>query len=223
MEYAMFLQRSRTVFLMLALTLATTLTTALATFLAIPGSAAAAGHERSAREVFSALPESIFENTPEGLNPAEKQKLLANGQADFWEVAGETEDIMVFATLPFHDVAVALRLFRHSGSNAIDVAVGTLGGPVCTVELWRMDASGRLVPVDTPPEPPAEEFLGKGQKLPPDVQATVMICLGLGGLRAQPLFWTNTGMAHVPVANDIGYQWNGKIFEKHIQPHSEMQ
>lgn len=219
MEYAMFLQRSRTVFLMLALTLATTLTT----ILSLPCAAIAAGPERSAREIFAALPESIFENTPEGLSPAEKQKLLADGQADYWEVAGETEDIMVFATLPFHDVAVALRLFRHSGSSAVDVAVGTLGGPVCTVELWRMDASGRLVPVDTPSEPPVEEFLAKGQKLPPDVKATVMICLGLGGLRAQPLFWTSTGMAHVPVANDIGYQWNGKIFEKHVQAHSEAQ
>lgn len=211
----MFRQRSRTVFLVLALALTTTLTLHCA--------AAAVGHERSAREVFAALPESIFENTPEGLGSVEKQKLLVNGQADFWEVAGETEDIMVFATLPFHDVAVALRLFRHNGSDAVDAAVGTLGGPVCTVELWRMDASGRLVPVDTPPEPPVEDFLGKDQKLPPDVQATVMICLGLGGLRAQPLFWTSTGMAHVPVANDIGYQWNGKNFEKHVQPHSEMQ
>ena len=211
----MFLQRSRTAFLVLAL--------ALTTVLAFHRAPAAAGHEHSAREVFAALPESIFENTPEGLGPAEKQKLLANGQADFWEVAGETEDVMVFATLPFHDVAVALRLFRHSGNGAVDAAIGTLGGPVCTVELWRMDASGRLVPVDTPPEPAVEEFLGKDQKLPPDVQATVMICLGLGGLRAQPLFWTSTGMAHVPVANDIGYQWNGKNFEKHVQPHSEMQ
>ena len=61
------------------------------------------------------------------------------------------------------------------------------------------------------------------QKLPPDVQATVMICLGLGGLRAQPLFWTSTGMAHVPVAYDIGYQWNGKRFEKYVQPVNDAQ
>ncbi|MDD4700800.1 MAG: hypothetical protein PHI96_01135 [Desulfovibrio sp.] len=185
-----------------------------------PAESGAAGQERSAREVFASLPESIFENTPEGLSSHEKQKLLGKGQSDFWEVAGETEDIMVFANLPFHDVAVALRLFRHSNDQSLDAAIGTLGGTVCTVELWRMDASGRLVPVDTPPEPAIEEFFAKDQKLPPDVQATVMICLGLGGLRAQPLFWTSTGMAHVPVAYDIGYQWNGKHFEKHVQPSS---
>ena len=212
----MICQRARTLLFVLALA-------AISALALAPAESGAAGQERNAREVFASLPESIFENTPEGLGPAEKQKLLANGQADFWEVAGETEDVMVFATLPFHDVAVALRLFRHSDNGTVDAAVGTLGGPVCTVELWRMDASGRLVPVDTPPEPPVEEFLGKDQKLPPDVKATVMICLGLGGLRAQPLFWTSTGMAHVPVANDIGYQWNGKNFEKHVQPHSEMQ
>lgn len=209
-------QRARTIFLALALALVSALA-----FQHAP--AVAAAPERNAREFFTSLPESIFENTPEGLSPAEKQKLLANGQSDFWEIAGETEDIMVFANLPFHDIAVALRLFRHSNDASVDAAIGTLGGSVCTVELWRMDASGRLVPVDTPPEPAVEEFLGKDQKLPPDVQATVMICLGLGGLRAQPLFWTSTGMAHVPVAYDIGYQWNGKRFEKYVQPVSDAQ
>lgn len=57
--------------------------------------------------------------------------------------------------------------------------------------------------------------------MPPDVQATVMICLGLGGLKAQPMFWTNTGMAHVPVDNDVSFQWNGKSFDKLVQPQAD--
>ena len=175
----------------------------------------------TARSVFALLPASIFENTPEGLSAAEKQRLLAEGHADFWEIAGETEDVLVFASLPFRDAAVALRLFRHLDDGAVEAAVGTLGGPVCTLELWRVDASGRAVPADTPPEPDVSEFLAKGQKLPPDVRATVMLCLGLGGLKALPLFWTSTGMAHVPVANSVGYQWNGAVFEKRVTPADE--
>ena len=42
-----------------------------------------------------------------------------------------------------------------------------------------------------------------------------------GGLKAQPLFWTSTGMAHVPVDNDVSFQWNGKSFEKLVQPHTD--
>ena len=175
----------------------------------------------TARSVFALLPASIFENTPEGLSAAEKQRLLAEGHAEFWEIAGETEDVLVFASLPFRDAAVALRLFRHLDDGAVEAAVGTLGGPVCTLELWRVDASGRAVPADTPPEPYVSEFLAKGQKLPPDVRATVMLCLGLGGLKALPLFWTSTGMAHVPVANSVGYQWNGAVFEKRVTPADE--
>ena len=60
----------------------------------------------TARSVFALLPASIFENTPEGLSAAEKQRLLAEGHAEFWEIAGETEDVLVFASLPFRDAAV---------------------------------------------------------------------------------------------------------------------
>ena len=77
------------------------------------------------------------------------------------------------------------------------------------------------MPTDTPQEPDITAFFAPGRKMPPDVQATVMICLGLGGLKAQPLFWTSTGMAHVPVDNDVSFQWNGKSFEKLVQPHTD--
>ena len=196
--------------------------TALALVLAAASAPALAQEScPTAREIFAMLPESIFENTVEGLSPSEKQNLLARGHSEFWEVAGETEDVLVLAALPFHDTAVALRLFRNQADGFIMAAVGTLGGPVCTMELWHIDRSGRAVPADTPQEPDIAEFLGQEQKLPPDVNPTVMICLGLGGLRAQPLFWTSSGMAHVPLANDISFQWNGKAFEKHISPHGE--
>lgn len=190
-------------------------------FAALPYSARAAESEVTARSIFALLPESIFENTPEGLSPQGKQKLLSSGYSEFWEVAGETEDVLVFASLPFRDTAVALRLFRNAADGSVQAALGTLGGSVCTLELWRVDASGRAVLADTPQEPDISAFFTPGRKRPPDVQATVMICLGLGGLKAQPLFWTSTGMAHVPVDNDVSFQWNGKSFDRHVQPHTD--
>ena len=189
--------------------------------LAAGAAADAAEKDPTARSIFALLPESIFENTPEGLNPVEKQKLLSSGRSEFWEVAGETEDVMVFAALPFRDTAVALRLFRDASDGSVLAALGTLGGAVCTLELWRVDASGRIVPVDTPQEPDVSAFFAPGRKMPPDVQATVMICLGLGGLKAQPLFWTSTGMADLPVDNDVSFQWTGKNFERQVRPHTE--
>ena len=188
---------------------------------ALTSPAGAAESEVTARNIFALLPESIFENTPEGLSPQDKQKLLSAGHSEFWELAGETEDVMVFASLPFRDTAVALRLFRHATDGSVLAALGTLGGSVCTLELWRVDASGRAVPADTPQEPDISTFFASGRKMPPDVQATVMVCLGLGGLKAQPLFWTSTGMAHVPVDNDVSFQWSGKNFEKLVQPHTD--
>ena len=194
----------------------------LALLLAVlPNAADAAESEVTARNIFALLPESIFENTPEGLSAPDKQKLLSAGHSEFWELAGETEDVMVFASLPFRDTAVALRLFRNTADGSVLAALGTLGGSVCTLELWRVDATGRAVPADTPPEPDITAFFAAGRKMPPDVHATVMICLGLGGLKAQPLFWTSTGMAHVPVDNDVSFQWNGKSFDKVVQPHAD--
>lgn len=195
--------------------------TAILALLLAAAPALAEDNGMTARGIFAQLPESLFENTAEGLSPAEKQQLLAEGHTEFWEVAGETESVMVFAALPFRDSAVALRLFRNTADGSVEAAIGTLGGPMCTMELWRVDSSGRTVPIDTPPEPDIAEFLGPEQKLPPDVNPTVLICLGLGGLKAQPLFWTSSGMAHVPLAHDISFQWNGKAFEKHILPHKE--
>lgn len=170
----------------------------------------------TARGLFTMLPPSIFETTAEGLSEADKQRLLAEGRTEFWEIAGETADVLVFASLPFRDRAVGLRLFRNTEDGSTEVAVGTLGEPICTVELWRLDTSGRVVPIDTPPEPDAREFLGKGQKLPGNVAPTVLICLGLGGLKAVPVFWGSKGRVDVPLRNDVSFQWTGKGFEKRV-------
>ena len=172
----------------------------------------------TARGMFTLLPTSIFETTAEGLSESEKQQLLTEGRTEFWEISGETPDVLVFASLPFRDRAVGLRLFRNTADGSTEVAVGTLGEPICTVELWRLDTSGRVVPVDTPPEPDAREFLGKGQKLPGDVMPTVLICLGLGGLKAEPVFWSSKGKVDLPLANEVSYQWTGSGFEKRVTP-----
>lgn len=170
----------------------------------------------SAREVFALLPDTIFENTVEGLSEGEKQRLLADGQAEFWQLAEETQDSLLFSALPFHDSAVALRLFHETDENFCLAATGTIGGPLCTLELWRMDNAGRMVPVDGPPEPDIRDFLQAGQVLPRDIQPSTILCLDFDGLKAQPLFWSSSGLVDLPVAREVRYQWNGSAFEKRI-------
>lgn len=184
-----------------------------------PDEALAEDNGMTARGVFSMLPPSIFENTAEGLPKEEKQRLLTEGHSEFWEVAGESEDVIVFSALPFHDSAVALRLFRNVDDGSVQAAIGTLGAAICTLELWRVDDSGRAVPVDTPPEPAISEFLDQGQSLPPDIEPDVLMCLGLGGLKAQPVFWDSRGMTQIPLAHDVSYQWTGRAFVKEVSPH----
>ena len=160
----------------------------------------------TAREAFGALPTSIFENTAEGLEDEDKQQLLEEGQSEFWELAGESRDVIVF---------------RDADDGSAVAAIGTLGTELCTVELWRVDASGRTVPVDVPQEPDIQEFFAKGQPVPDDVNPSVLICLGMGGLRAHPVFWNKTGMLYLPLANEIGYRWDGHRFQKVVRPHAE--
>lgn len=184
--------------------------------------AAPAGAEETltARKVFAMLPESIFESTMEGLEPADKQELLATGRTAFWEIAGETDEVMVFAALPLRETAVALRLFRHDRGHAVEAALGTLDDENCILELWHVDESGRAVPVDTPDEPDVREFFPSGG-MPRNVHGTTLFCLGLGGLKAEPRFWDSQGgKVHLPVANSVGFQWNGRRFEKVALPPS---
>lgn len=175
----------------------------------------------TARHFFATLPTGIFETTAEGLDESQKQELLVNGKTDFWELAGETDDVIVFTALPFRDSGVAVRLFRNEQDGSVLAAIGTLGGEMCTVELWRMDRDGRTIPVDTPQEPGVREFFAKDAVLPKDINPSVSICLGRGGLVARPIFWNASGMVHVPLSHDVSYQWDGRHFQKQIQPHQE--
>lgn len=180
--------------------------------LSLSGVSRAEDYEPTARGMFALLPPSIFENTAEGLSEEAKQDLLKEGRSEFWEIVGETADVLVLAERTFHDRAVALRLFRNHEDGSTDVAVGTLGEPICTVELWRIDASGRIVPVDTPVEPKIGEFFRKRQRRSSGY--SVLICLGMGGLGARPVIWDKGGFVNPDTDYEISFQWNGKGFEK---------
>lgn len=170
----------------------------------------------TARGMFTMLPPSIFENTSEGLTETAKQELLHTGSSEFWEIVGETPNVMLFAEKPFHDRAVALRLYRNNKDGSTEVAVGTLGEPICAVELWRMDTAGRIVPVDTPPEPGLDEFFRKKPR--PNSGYSVLICLGMGGLGAKPVLWDKNGFVLPEVDFEINYHWTGDQFQKHVSP-----
>ena len=114
---------------------------------------------------------------------------------------------------------MALRLFRNEDTGEVLAAIGTLGVPLCALELWKRDASGRIIPADTPEEPDINEFVDTNAPRPKDVTASVLPCLGLGGLKAQAVFWGPTGIVHLPVARDIGWHWTGRSFEKIVRPH----
>lgn len=172
----------------------------------------------TARGIFAMLPTSLFESTPSGLDETGRQALLRTGHSQSWEIAGETHDIMVFAELPFRERAVALRFFHNPKQGGGLVAIGTLGDPVCTVELWNLDSAGRIIPVETPVEPGIGEFFSKKRRPPLGQQNSVLICLGLGGLWAKPVFWNEYGISEPKVDNEISYQWNGEGLEKVISP-----
>lgn len=173
---------------------------------------ASAEEEPTVRDVFARLPLTIFENTATGLDEAGRQALLLNGVSRSWEISGETPDMLVFAELPLRENTVVLRLFRNDEDGSIEAAFGTLGAPVCTVELWRQDANGRIMPIDAPAEPDIAEFFNR--KPPNAMQYSVLICLGLRGLRARPVFWNKSGPVEPRVDTEIGFQWDGRKFEK---------
>lgn len=172
--------------------------------------------EVTARDVFGRLPVTIFESTPEGLSDSEKRELLETGSTEFWEIAGEAPDFMIFVSLPFRDRAVGLRIFRNSTDGSTHAAIGTLDDPVCSLELWRLDPYGRLIPVDTPQEPEIGEFFEKKHKLPRNIHYSVLVCLGAGGLKAVPIFWNRRGMTPVKPDNEISYHWTGEEFSQKV-------
>ncbi|MDD6180862.1 MAG: hypothetical protein PUB01_02155 [Desulfovibrionaceae bacterium] len=185
--------------------------------LAVPAMSAPLSH--AARDVFGRLPESIFENTPEGLGGDEKQELLDRGASEFWEVTADAESVFEVTSLPFRDIAVRLHVFHDHDRDEIVAAIGTTGSPVCTLELWKEDVNGRMVPVAPPADPPVEDFFAaapmvRGQGVKP----AVLMCVGAEGLEARAVFWNDAGMLDVRPDNAVRYRWNGRAFEKKITP-----
>lgn len=185
----------------------------------------------TARDYFAMLPATIFESTPEGLPDLEKRQLLERGRTEFWEVREENPDVLLVASRPFGETWVNVRVFRDDAPSDLDreghgelVALGTQsvsGTSVCTLELWRADRKGRIVPVDTPPDPdPAEFFEGSksAPTLPQGTRVSILFCLHEHGLEALPLFWNQRGMLHLPVRNEIHYRWEKGVFQKELVP-----
>lgn len=180
-----------------------------------------AGAEQSpVREFFARVPLTLFENTPEGMGEEERLELLELGTSAYWKIRDETELTLSFESLPFGESVVSVRLFPHksqgAGQGFMLAAIGTSASSMCTMELWREDKSGRMVPEDTPHEPPIADFFQAGHGVPKDVEPAVLLCLGPQGLEAMPIFWNTSGMAHVPVDNRVIYQWTGTAFEKKV-------
>lgn len=170
--------------------------------------------EPGARELFWRLPATIFENTVPGLSESEKAELLTQGATEHWVVRRSSPDMLEITESPGAETTVLVRVFRAPGY--VLAAIGTDSGPVCSTELWRLDARGGAEPVDTPPEPDILDFFAPGARIPPDVTASMPFCVRPGGLEVCPLFWTSTGLAHVPVDNAVFYVWTGTRFSKRI-------
>ena len=189
-------------------------TGALATLLAWGASSLLGAGEPGARAVFWRLPTTIFENTVPGLSENEKYELLVQGATEHWVIRHSSHDVLEIAEAPDGDSTVLLRLFR--GNGYVLAAIGTDSGPVCSTELWRLDARGGAEPAASPPEPNILDFFAPGTRIPPDVTASLPFCVRPEGLAVRPLFWTSIGLAHVPVDNAVFYVWTGTRFSKRI-------
>ncbi len=189
-------------------------TGALATLLAWGASSLLWAGEPGARAVFWRLPTTIFENTVPGLSENEKYELLVQGATEHWAIRHSSHDVLEIAEAPDGDSTVLLRLFR--GNGYVLAAIGTDSGPVCSTELWRLDARGGAEPAASPPEPNILDFFAPGTRIPPDVTASLPFCVRPEGLEVRPLFWTSIGLAHVPVDNAVFYVWTGTRFSKRI-------
>lgn len=168
----------------------------------------------SARSVLWRLPTTIFENTPEGLSENEKYELLVQGATEHWAICTSSPDMLELKALPDGDSSVLLRLFRGEGYTV--AAIGTDTGPVCSIELWRLDVKGGAEPMDVPDEPDILDFFAPGTRIPPDVTASLPFCVRPDGLEVRPLFWTSIGLAHVMVDNAVFYLWTGTRFSKRV-------
>lgn len=178
---------------------------------------AAVAEELIARDVFRMLPTTIFDNTLEGMPETEQRRLLEYGETEFWQLRNEGHDKLDVVSSPPGDSHVVVRVFRGDKQGAVAV-VGTLGAGLCSVEVWRADSNGRIVPVDTPDEPNIKEFFTPEHKLPKGVEPSMLFCAIDEGLEARPVFWNATGMVSMPVDFQVRYVWEGGQFKKNVTP-----
>lgn len=185
-----------------------------------------AGLPSPVRDFFARVPLTLFENTLEGMSDHERVELLETGTSTFWQISGETELTLTLQSIPFRESKVSVRLFPQKSQAGgeqefILAALGTRSIAMCTIEMWREDQNGRMVPEDTPQEPPISDFFAPQNRIPKDVDPSVLICLGADGLEAMPIFWNASGMggmAYIPADNTVTYRWTGTAFEKIIRP-----
>lgn len=174
------------------------------------------------RDFFARVPLTLFENTPEGMSDNERVELLESGASAFWHITDETELTLSLKSIPFGESEVSVRLFPQKsqvgGQDFVLAALGSRSTAMCTIEMWHEDRNGRMVPEDTPQEPPISDFFAPQSRIPKDVEPSVLICLGAEGLEAMPIFWNASGMAYIPVDNTVTYAWTGAAFEKQIRP-----
>lgn len=176
----------------------------------------------TARGVFARLPTSIFESASSDLSEEEKLELLSEGRSEYWEIARETPDELVFVALPFQDRGVALRLFRNGADGSYEAAIGTTLEPICALELWHIDISGRIIPSELPEEPDVKDFFRGDKKFPSRIKHDVQICLDADGLRASPIFWNDQGMLPAKLDKEVVYSWSGDKFRKQSRPREYM-
>lgn len=185
--------------------------------LCMPSTVWAENWKPSALDLFCELPLTIFENTPAGLREDEREQLVNNGRNAYWAIIRKDDDVLELTSLPYEDTQVSLHVFREK-EKSVTVVIGTSTRPVCALEMWQMDTSGRLIPVETPPEPPITDFFAPGEHMPRDVQPSILFCASAEGLEVEPLFWTANGMAHVLTDNRVHYVWENGRFIKKVDP-----
>lgn len=174
----------------------------------------------SAMEIFSRLPVTIFEDTPEGLSDDERNQLVDRGECAYWLVSSEGPDHLSLLSRPFGETKVTLRVFR-SGEHGFVAAIGTSSTPICALELWGLDSASGLVPVDTPADPPVSDYFDPGYRLPRNLSPAKLFCLTDDGLESRPLFWGPDGLMHIVPTRLVNYVWKDGQFVKKITKNTQ--
>lgn len=178
------------------------------------GAKSAMAYTLTPQEAFARIPLNFFENTMEGLNEDQKNELLIWGRTSNWQIKEAGAEHMVLESLLASENKVLVQLFN--AEHSLVLAIGTDAGPLCAMELWLLDEHGRVVPYPQPEEPSLFDFFQDKRYIPPDASASILFCVRRGGLEAVPLFWTNTGIASVPVQNAVYYVWDGTRFSPRV-------